>query len=314
MRRCEAISTLGFGVLAGLSSQPVRAQGTREKIQVAGPPAEDMTDLYYAIKTGMFGRAELDVEMVATSNGAAATTAVITGTYPIARTSMLVILSAHLRGIPVTIVAPSIINAISHPNGELQIASDAAYKSGADLNGKTMGSAGLDDLNTLAIKAWVDKTGGDSSTLRFVEIPNVAMEAAIVAHRVDAAIMQSPQLDASLADGACRTLAYAYGAIAPNFMGAAYVARSDWASQHADAVRRFVRVLTEAAGYVNTHPAETAPLVAEVTKIEIGSAQKMFRTMNGTILDPALVQPVIDVAAKYKLISRAFPAGELFWH
>jgi ABC-type nitrate/sulfonate/bicarbonate transport system substrate-binding protein len=96
-------------------------------------------------------------------------------------------------------------------------------------------------------------------------------------------------------------------------MGAAYVARGDWAAQHAEPLRRFVRVLAEAAGYVNTHPAETAPLVAELTKIEVANTAKMHRTLNGTTLDAALVQPVIDAAAKYELIARTFPARELFW-
>jgi ABC-type nitrate/sulfonate/bicarbonate transport system substrate-binding protein len=70
------------------------------RIQVVGPPAESATNLYYAIKTGMFAHAGLDVTMVATNSGAAGTTAVITGTYELVRTSLLPLLSAHLRGIP----------------------------------------------------------------------------------------------------------------------------------------------------------------------------------------------------------------------
>jgi len=126
-------------------------------------------------------------------------------------------------------------------------------------------------------------------------------------------VMQSPLFDASVAAGTTKTLAYAYGAIAPLFMGAAYVARTDWATQHADAVRRYARVLGEAATYVNSHPTETAPLVAELTKIEIANVAKMHRTFNGTTLDPALVQPVIDAAAKYEVIARSFPAREILW-
>jgi hypothetical protein len=30
-------------------------------------------------------------------------------------------------------------------------------------------------------------------------------------------------------------------------------------------------------------------------------------------LTPALVQPVIDVSAKYNTLSRAFPASEVIW-
>ena len=313
MRRRAAIATLAVAPLGVLGRTAVRAQGALERIQVVATPAEDLTNLYYAIKTGTFRRAGLDVSLLPTRNGAAATTAVITGTYDVGRSSVLALFAAHLRGIPVTIVAPSIVNSVRNPNGELQIAVDAPYKTGADFNGRTMAVPALGDINSVATKAWVDKTGGDWRSLKFVEIPLVAIEAAIVDHRVAGAILGSPHLDASLAAGTTKTLAYAYGAIAPLFMGAAYVARSDWAAQHADALRRFVRILAEGAAYVNAHAAETAPLIAEFTKTDLAESTKVHRTVKGTTLDAALVQPVIDAAAKYEQIERVFPAREMFW-
>ena len=195
----------------------------------------------------------------------------------------------------------------------LQIAADAPYRTGADLNGKTIGVPALGDLITLTTRAWVDKNGGDSRTLKFVEVPNSAIETAIAAHRVDAGLLQSPQLDASISAGTTKSLGYSYGSIAAAYMGGAFVVRTDWADQHANAVRRFVRILFEAAAYVNAHPTETAPLVAELTKIEVADVGKMRRSLNGTTLEPALIQPVIDVAAKYEVIAHAFPAREILW-
>jgi NitT/TauT family transport system substrate-binding protein len=313
MRRREAVSAAVFASLVTMVPRAARAQAAPEKLRVAAVTAEDLTGLYYAVKTGMFGRVGLDVEMVPVANGSAATTAVITGTYELARSSLIAILSAHLRGIPVTIVAPSIVSTQRNPNSVLQIAADAPYKTGADLNGKTIASAGLGDLNSLSARAWVDANGGDSRTLKFVEIPLVALEAALVSHRVDAAVMGSPQLDASLAAGTTKTLGLSYVAIGPAVMSAAYVARGDWVAQHTDTLRKFTRVLAEANTYVGAHPAETLPLVAELTKIPLANSERMHRTLNATQLDPALVQPIIDVAAKYEVLSRAFPAREILW-
>jgi hypothetical protein len=39
----------------------------------------------------------------------------------------------------------------------------------------------------------------------------------------------------------------------------------------------------------------------------------MHRTQNGLSLDASLIQPVIDVAARYGTITRAFPAREIVW-
>jgi NitT/TauT family transport system substrate-binding protein len=312
MRRRAAVALVALASLGPLARRAT-AQPALEPIRMVGQVAEDITDLYYAIKNGAFRRAGLDVSIVPTGSGSAATTAVVAGTYELSRTSVPAVLYAHVRNLPVTIVAPSIVNSERDPYAMLQIAVDATYKTAADLNGKTIGTPALNDMNVLAIRAWVDKNGGDYRSLKYVEIPSLALASAVASHRVDAAMLTSPHLDASLAAKTTKTLAYAFGALAPVFMGAAYVARVDWATQHADALRRFVRVLEDAAAYVNKHPAETAALVTELTKVELADAQLLHRTLNGTALDPALVQPIIDAAAKYDMIPRAFPAREIFW-
>lgn len=237
----------------------------------------------------------------------------IAGTYQMAKSSLLSVFTAHLRGIPITIVAPEIVFTPRDPFALLQVAADSAYRSGADLNGKTIGVPALGDLNTLATQAWVDKNGGDWKSLKFVEIPNATMEPALQQHRIDAAMMQPPQLDASLAARTTKTIGDGYAAIAPTFFIATFVARSDWAAQHADVVSRFRRVVGEANAYVNAHPKETLPLVTELTKIPESSLEKMRRSYNGTSLAVSAIQPLIDAAAKYGLIPSGFPAREILF-
>jgi NitT/TauT family transport system substrate-binding protein len=226
---------------------------------------------------------------------------------------MLGMMDAYLRGVPVVVVAANALYRSSSPTALLQVAADSPLRTGADLNGKICAVGAIGDLNTLATSVWVDKNGGDSKTLKFVEIPVSAVAEALAQHRVDAAIMLQPMLDNSLADGKTRTLGDAYGAIASTFMYGAWAARADWAAQHAELLRRYVRVSTEAARYTNAHPAETAPIMAEVTKIPLPVMLKMHRVATGLALDPATVQPVIDAAAKYHQIPRAFAAKDFFW-
>jgi NitT/TauT family transport system substrate-binding protein len=307
-RRNALVLSLAFSAVARVA--PARAA---DRIRVAGPPTEDATPLYYGVKQGMFARAGIEIEMIATSSGTAATTAVIAGTYDISRTSPMSVFIAFLRGIPVAVVAPENQFRSTSPNALLQVAVDAPYRTGADLNGKTIGSPALNDFNALATKTWVDRNGGDWRSLKFVEIPNSALEAAIVNRRVDAAVLQSAQLDASLAAGTTRTLGDAQGAIAPTFLAGIYMARRDWAATHADLLKTYNRVLAEAAAYVNGHFTETAPLVAELTKIELVNVRKMHRTFSATTLEPAQLQPLIDAAARYEHIPRGFPARDIMW-
>jgi NitT/TauT family transport system substrate-binding protein len=311
--RRNAITRIALFSLAA-SSRPLRAQAQAlQPIRVARPTSEDGTSIYYAMKSGLFQRGGVEVELIPTSSGSVATAAVIAGTYDVAATNPLSVFAAHLRDIPLCIVAPDHLYTPKNPFSLVQIAVDSPYKTGNDLNGKTIAVPGLNDLNTLAARAWVDKNGGDWRSLKFVEIPNSAMAQSVQQHRVDAAILQPPQLDASLADGMTKTLGDGLGAIASSFMLGAYVARLDWAAQHPDLLRTFYRVLVATNNYVNMHQAETAPLVAEYSKIDINSALKMHRSTYATSLQSDIVQPLINAAAKYGHISRTFAARDIIW-
>jgi len=267
----------------------------------------------YAVKNGDFARAGLDVDVVSVRGGSVAMPAVVSGTYQVARVNLLSICTAHARNIPIVLIAPQSIYNTRTKEALFQIPTDSTAKSGADLNNKTVAVVSLNDIDTLAAKTWVDKNGGDLKTLKFVEVPTSAMAAAIAQHRVDAAVMEPPYLETSLTEGTSKTLGDPMGAIGNNYMIAGYIARSDWATQNADAVRRFGRVWAQAATYVGSHPAETAPLVADFTKTDLAVVQKMSRATYGTTLEPAAVQPLIDAAAKYGFLERPFPARELFW-
>ena len=54
-------------------------------------------------------------------------------------------------------------------------------------------------------------------------------------------------------------------------------------------------------------------MMAEITKIAPAIFEKMVRVDGATSGDPGLIQPAIDVAAKYKFIARTFPAKELYF-
>jgi NitT/TauT family transport system substrate-binding protein len=304
---------LAAASVAAAAQRPRRAAAALEQIHVSALITEALCPLFYGVKTGKFERAGIDIVFTGSNSGAAAMAAVVAGSYEMATVNLLSICSAHLRDIPISIVAPQVLYTTRTREAMFQVATNAAIRTGADLDGKTIGVPTLEGINTLAAKAWVDKNGGDATSLKFVEIPNAAQPAAIAQHRIDAGIIEPPVLDASLADGTSKTIGDPMGAIASTYMIAAYVSRSDWSTQHADTVRRFDRVLAECVRYVNTHYAETAPLVADFTKIDLSVVAKMNRTTGGTGLDPAQVQPLIDAAAKYGSIPHGFPARDLFW-
>jgi NitT/TauT family transport system substrate-binding protein len=303
---------LALAAVATAAQRP-RPASALERIRITGLVTEAMCPLYYAMKTGMFERAGLDVTYTPNNSGAAAMAAVVSGDLELGTSNTLSISSAHVRGIPIAVVAPQVLYTTRTHEAMLQVATDSRFQSGADLNGKMIAVPTLAGINALAAKAWVEQHGGVAATLKFVEMPNASQPEAIAQHRIDAAILEPPVLESSIADGTSKTIGDPMGAIATTYAIAAFVAKADWATAHADTVTRFCRALSDSAKYVNTHYAETAPLVAELTKIDLPIAAKMARTTSGTRLNAADFQPLIDAAAKYGFIAHPFPARELFW-
>ena len=292
----------------------VRAQGL-EKIRLAGVPTDDLTSVYYAIKTGMYAKAGLDVEVVPTSSGTIATTAVIAGTYEIGTGSAIASLVAHLRDLPLVVISNGSLWDPKVPYNLGLVAADSTIKTGADLNGKVGATSALNDLNQLAISAWVDKNGGDSKTMKWVEIPNSASGASLAEHRIDVCALQEPVLSAELANGKVRVLGPVYSAISDHFVFGVFFCNKDWASKHGDAIKRWVRTTYEATAYTNAHHAETVAMMSDITKIPAPIISKMARVDNATqaTSEPNLLQPLIEAAAKYKFIPRAFPAKEVYF-
>jgi ABC-type nitrate/sulfonate/bicarbonate transport system substrate-binding protein len=91
-----------------------------------------------------------------------------------------------------------------------------------------------------------------------------------------------------------------------------YFVQSDWAAKNGKTIKTFLDATYAAARATNGHQADTAAMMSEVTKIPLPVYQKMARANWSLKSDPALVQPMIDVAAKYGYISKAFSAKEIF--
>ena len=248
MRRTDLLRTIG-ATAGGLAlGRPVAAtaQPALEKIRIAGPLTEDLVGVYYGIQTGLFSRAGLSIELIGTQNGAAATEAVVTGTYELAKAAVNV---GHCRALARN------SNADRRATSGLHFAEPVLFcwkslptrrsRPAADLNGKTLGIPSLNSISELAVRAWMDKKtaaiGARQSSSKFRTRPNPLRWAD---HRIDAAMLQVPQLDATLNSGATRTVGDAYGAIAPVFMIAGFVARADWAAAHRDTLRPIQTLLT----------------------------------------------------------------------
>ena len=313
--RFTAMATLA-ALACALPFSAARAQALT-RIVVGGQITDDTTPILYALKAGLFKRAGLDVQLRKTTNGGTAVPALLGGTFDIADTNVLSVANAHIKDVPLEVVAPGIIYDGTTNFVATIVKTDSPLGSGADLkgtdlNGKVIGTSTIGDLNAIAISDWMDQHGGNSKTIKQVELAWSNIAPAIEAGRVDVGTLVQPFLSQALATGKVRTFVKASDAIGTRYLITGWIATAGWDKTHADAARSFARVVRDAQQYCNAHAAETAPLLAEYSGAELDQVEHGGRaTYAAQFADPKDIQPVVNVAYKYGAISKAVNAKEL---
>lgn len=298
--------------VAALSLLPHRV-ATQEltTIHVASITNDTCSAFLYAMKLGLFKKAGLSIDFLPMDSGAATSAALVGGSVQFAQSSLVTLITAHTRGVPFTLIAPGGVITAGSPYAGTIVRSDSSIKSAADLNGKTFAVAALQDLNQIAAMDWIDANGGDSKTVKFIELSPRATVSAIEEGRVDAGQIGTPFLSVALDSGKTRLLSHIFDVFGKRFENVGWFTTTDYARSHPEIVSKFARVMHEANLLANAHHAETAALLAEYLKGDPAIYAHMARVQFGEYLDPREIQPLIDAAAKYKAIEHPFPAREM---
>lgn len=303
---------LGSLALAAVWPQTAAAQAlaTLRAVSAIDDPA---TPFLYAMDSGLFRKNGLDASIERATSGAASAAAVVGGSFEVGKASVISFLSAHVHGLPlVAVAAAGDYDAARPSTAALAVRPDAPIHSGADLNGKTIAVSALNDLFSIAARAWVDAHGGDSATVKLIELPTSTAVEGVVSGRVDAAVVVQPFLSRALDSGSLRVIGDPPSALGNHHTDSLWFMTATYVQKNPDVVNRFMRTIRDAAIYVNGHPAETAPLLAKFAGVRPGDALKL-RTLQGTRLDVANLQPMIDAAARYKLIPERIDAHDLIY-
>jgi NitT/TauT family transport system substrate-binding protein len=302
---------LALGTLIA-APKPTVAQTTPalQTVRIGVLPNDDMISVVYAQQSGMFKEAGLDVVLDKSSpNGSAIATAVAAGSYDIGKSSITPLFDAHLHGVPFTIIATAALYDSSKPYVGFLVPVDSPIKTPRQMTGP-IGVSFIHDLGQLAVYKEIDEAGGDWHGLQFVELPMSAAGAAVESKRLPAAEVSYPPAQQAIDTGKVR-LVPAYNTFGKQFIFSVWFTTKDFAAKHPDIVKTFARVVANAARYTNSHPKETAPILAAFSGIPQAVIDKMPRVTNGTSVYASGIQPLIDTEAKYGFITHGFPASEI---
>jgi len=313
-RRAFLARSAAGTTLAAFGAPFARAAAAQDltQLNVAAIPSDISGSAYYAADEGFFKKAGLNANFLALQNGSAVTAAVLSGSADVGYANVTALAIAHSRGLPVTILFPANMHVHEAPTaGLLAVKKTSPITTARDFNGKVIATIGINNIADVATRAWIDKNGGDAKTIKIVELPFAEMKAALEAERVDAAVLDAtgdPLLGKP--GDTLRLVASTFDAVSLHFAPSVWFSTADWVAKHPAPAKSFVVAMRESAIWANSHHRESAVILAAYAHEPAAQIQSFTRVTYADHLTPALIQPNIDVCAKYGVIKSVFPASD----
>jgi NitT/TauT family transport system substrate-binding protein len=294
-----AVASIGFPAIA-------RAQSAT-MLHVGAGNIEAHAEAYYARAQGLFQQNGLNVDIQTLRNGAAIASAVAGGSLQIGVSSVLQLAAGRGRGLPFVIIAPGALHdGRSVHTTNLVVAPNSPISKPADLNGKVVAVNTLNGLDQIIVDALVDKNGGNSSTVKYIEVPPAAAADAMLQGRVDAAQLEEPEL--SGAGTSVKRLGDGEDAIAERFVTTGWFTTDAWLNANKDLARRFSAAIFEAGAWAMKNPDSAGTVLQKALGSRLTRGTQIFASDRVT----AEMAPLLATAVKYK-VAATISTGDLFW-
>jgi NitT/TauT family transport system substrate-binding protein len=287
-----------------------RVRAADATIRLGNVAIDSSSEIYSAMSQGYLSRAGIDVQLQNFTNGNAIAVGVLSGSLDVGSANVLSLAAAHEKGLPLKIIGSGSIYTTKNPTTVMLVAKNSKLRTARDLNGLTVGVNVLKGIAHVSAEAWIDKNGGDSKQVRFIELAFSAMPAAIAANRIDAGVTPEPFISESKDE--TRFFAKSYDGIAGRWMIDGYIATEAWIAANRDLVRRFALATRQAGTWANRHQDQTAEIVSKAMTVDIAVVRSMARASFLERTDLSVVQPIIDVGAQYGALAAKFPAADLY--
>ncbi|MBI3090360.1 MAG: ABC transporter substrate-binding protein [Candidatus Tectomicrobia bacterium] len=295
--------------LLGASLVPVPSAAQSKVFKVGTSPIAPALALFVANDKGFFKELGYTAAIKKMVGGAVTVPAVESGDINFGFVNITAIILAHERGFDIQYVAPGWVFNSEKPGALLLVRKDSPIQSVKDLEGKKIAVNTIGpSVITMGLRALARKRGADYAKFISLELPFPQMETSLKNGFVEAVVAPEPFVALPIGHGVARRLDDPYGAIAPRFLVATFVAKKSWMATHREEAQTFHRGLMKAIEYLNAHPDEMPQVLETNTGLKAELARRMVMPEIPPELRLAHLQVVIDLAAEFGYIKAPFPA------
>jgi len=272
----------------------------------------DNAAMFMAMEKGFFKAEGLELETVPMAGGAVIVQGVTSGDLQFGWTNVISLYQAHVEGFDFKLIAGGATNVRgSNETHAIVVGKDSPIKSAKDLEGKTVAVNTLNNIVHLMALAWVDKNGGNSSKIKFVEIPFPQMEPALVAGKVDAISVQEPFAAVAARRPETRVLSNPWGDVLPRFLVASWFASEKWIQKNQEVSQAFVRAINKGVDAIHADKDGGRAAMIKWAGLNPDFAGKIGLPFFEKGITEKDVQVTMDLTYKYKMISRPLKAKDV---
>jgi NitT/TauT family transport system substrate-binding protein len=307
--RLSRASTLGLIASAPLAGVPFRLSAEPIRIRFGSSPADTYAEPFYAIEKGFFKEAGIEIDLTMIPAASAIAQAVAANALDVGLCDPIQIAHPVNAGVPLAFFAGGGLYSAEAPATLLVGMKSSPFKTARDLEGQNLAVISLASVSTLAVREWLRQGGAEVGKVKIIEMPFSTMVPALERGTIGAAFLTEPYVSQSRDQ--LSVIAPAFSAIAKSFYISGWFASRDWIAKNLEVTKRLASVAYASAKWANANHAESAPIIAQYSKIPIDAVKSMTRTPYATSLDPRQIQPLLDVAYRYGQLDKPVDAATL---
>ena len=259
------VAALFAGAAAGASG---KSQATSVSLTVGVLPIANTLPLDLGIKKGFFEQQGIEIKKITAQSGNDIMLGLANSNMDVGFAGWVPAMIARTSGIPISAVALSEVESTNQASNwqNILVKGSSSIRTPADLAGKTIAVNALKGVGEVMIRAALEKSNVDQSSIKLLALPFPAMRAALNSGQVDAIWTPEPFLSQAIQIDGARDLMAPGPVLGDYWPIGGYFVRTDWASKNPGLAAKFRTAMNQALAYSQNHPDEIRDLLPAASR------------------------------------------------